>query len=199
MIVGAAYGETEEASYIESDLYIEAPLAARVSVVSNHWVQTVSTFEGVDTRVQSDVNLKYRLLRSDHGVVAIQGGAVWDSRAAGECGEYGGDVRLLGGLSSHNGRFFANLEGGARVQGADCIHAKYDLALGWKPVRRFMALAEVFVDDDLTYGESFKAQASLVGFSREGRGLQLGVRVGVDGNDVIEPLILLRYWSAPRR
>lgn len=198
-IVGAAYTETDEVSIIETDLHIEAPVGRRVSVVANHWAETVAGFEGSDTRVQSDLLVKYRLLRGERSVLSVQGGGVWDSRASGDCGEYGGDLRLLGGASTRRGHFFANAEGGVRVQGVDCVHAKYDLTLGWKPLNRAIFLAEIFADDDLSYGQSIKAQLSGVVFARDGRGLQLGARVRVDVDDVIEPTIIVRYWSALRR
>lgn len=198
-IVGAAYGETEEASIVETDLFIEAPLNSRVSVVANHWSETVTTFIGSDTHNESVVAGKYRLLHGDRSVVSIQAGVLWDSRAVGDCGEWGGETRLLGGVASRGGHLFATAELGARVQGNDCIHARYDLTLGVKPHKRLLGLAQIFVDDDLTYGESFKAQASVVAFERNGRGVQLGVRVRIDGNDVIEPTLLLSYWSALRR
>ncbi|MDZ4776326.1 MAG: hypothetical protein SGJ23_06025, partial [Alphaproteobacteria bacterium] len=43
-IVGAAYTETDEFSIIETELFIEAPLGGRVSVVANHWSQTTTDF-----------------------------------------------------------------------------------------------------------------------------------------------------------
>ena len=198
-IVGAAYGETEEASTVETDLFIEAPLNSRISVVASHWSQTVTTFDGTETRNESVLSGKYRLLRGDRSVVSVQSGVVWDSRASGACGEWGGEARVLAGAATRGGRFFATGELGARSQGSDCIHARYDLTLGVKPHRRILGLAQVFVDDDLTYGESLKAQASVVAFERNGRGVQLGVRMRLDAGEFIEPTILLSYWSALRR
>lgn len=57
-IVGAAYTETEEGSIVETDLHIEAPVGRRALVVANHWAETVTGFDGSDTRVQSDLLLK---------------------------------------------------------------------------------------------------------------------------------------------
>jgi hypothetical protein len=145
------------------------------------------------------VSGKYRVLSGDRSVVSVQSGVIWDSAPGGECGEWGGDARLLAGAATTGGRYFASAELGARVQGDDCVHARYELTLGAKPHRRLLGLAQVFMDDDLTYGETLKAQASLVAFERSGRGLQLGVRVQFDGNGDIEPTILLSYWSALRR
>jgi hypothetical protein len=150
-------------------------------------------------RYQSDVALKYRVLRGDRSVVSVQAGGLWDSRAAGDCQEYGGEFRLLGGASSMGGRTFVNAEAGLRAQGTGCLRARYDLTLGVKPTPRVLGLAQLFVDDDLKFGESLKAQASVVAFERTGRGLQLGVRVRVHGNDVIEPTLVIGYWSALRR
>lgn len=197
--MSAAYAETDEASIYETDLFIEVPLGARVSVVANHWSQIANTFEGSSTRNESVLSGKYRLMSGDRSVVSLQSGIVWDSGAAGECGEWGGDARVLAGAATRGGRYFASAELGARVQGNDCVHARYELTLGAKPHKRILGLAQVFVDDDLTYGETLKAQASLVAFERSGRGLQLGVRVRFDGNDVIEPTLVLSYWSALRR
>lgn len=198
-IAGAAYTETDEASIIETELFIEAPLGGRVSVVANHWSETASTFDGTETRSESVVSGKYRVLSGDRSVVSLQSGVVWDSAASGGCGEWGGEGRVLAGAATKGGRYFASVEAGARIQGEDCVHARYELTLGAKPHRRVLGLAQVFVDDDLAYGETLKAQASLVVFERSGRGLQLGVRVRFDGNDVIEPTIVLSYWSALRR
>lgn len=198
-IVGAAYTETDEFSIVETELFIEAPLGARVSVVANHWSQTTTDFDGTRTRNESVVSGKYRLLSGDRSVTSVQSGVIWDSAASGECGEWGGDARLLAGAATKGGRYFASAELGARVQGNECVHARYELTLGAKPYRRLLSLAQIFVDDDLTYGETLKAQASLVAFERSGRGLQLGVRVQFDGDDFIEPTVLLSYWSALRR
>ncbi len=198
-IVGAAYGETEEASTVETVLFIEAPLNARVSVVANHWSQTVTTFDGTDTRNESVLAGKVRVLRGDRSVVSVQGGVVWDSRADGDCGEWGGEARLLAGAASRGGKYFVSGELGARAQGNDCIHARYDLTVGVKPHRRLLALAQVFVDDDLTYGETLKTQVSAVVFERNGRGVQLGLRMRLDAGEFIEPTILLSYWSPLRR
>ncbi|KAF0180986.1 MAG: hypothetical protein IV086_17555 [Hyphomonadaceae bacterium] len=198
-IVGAAYGETEEASTVETDLFIEAPLNSRISVVANHWSQTVTTFEGTETGNESVLSGKYRLLRGDRSVVSVQGGVVWDSRASGECGEWGGEARLLVGAATRSGRVFVSGELGARTQGNDCVHARYDLTVGVKPHRRLLGLVQVFVDDDLIYGETLKAQASAVVFERNDRGVQLGVRMRLDAGEFIEPTILLSYWSALRR
>lgn len=198
-IAGVAYTETEEASIVETELFIEAPLGARISVVANHWSETRTDFEGTETRNESVVSLKYRLLSGDRSVVAAQSGVIWDSRAAGECGEWGADTRLLAGAATRSGRYFATAELGARVQGEDCIHSRYEFTLGAKPHRRILGLAQIFVDDDWRYGETVKAQASLVAFERSGRGVQLGVRVQFDGKDDIEPTLVLSYWSALRR
>lgn len=198
-IAGAAYTETDEASIVETELFIEAPLARGISVVANHWSETVSSFEGTDTRNESVVSIKYRLRQGERSVVSLQSGAIWDSRAAGDCGEWGGETRLLAGAGSRSGRYFASAELGLRVQGEDCLRGRYDLTFGAKPHRRVLALAQVFLDDDLRYGETLKAQASVVGFGSRGRGLQLGVRVRFGDKDDIEPTILLGYWSALRR
>lgn len=198
-IVGAAYTETDEVSIVETELFIEAPLAARISVVANHWSQTATDFEGTNTRNESVVSIKYRVMSGDRSVLAVQTGAVWDSRAAGDCGEWGGESRLLAGAATRGGRFFVSAEAGARVQGEDCVRARYDFTLGAKPHKRLLGLAQVFLDDDLRYGETLKAQASLVAFERGGRGLQLGVRVRIEEEEVIEPTLLLSYWSALRR
>lgn len=64
-IIAAAYGETDEASTVETDLFIEAPLNSRISVVANHWSQTVTTFGSTETRNESVLSGKYRLLRGD--------------------------------------------------------------------------------------------------------------------------------------
>lgn len=106
---------------------------------------------------------------------------------------------MLAGASTRGGRFFATGGIGARAQGHDCIHARYDLTLGVKPHSRVLGLAQVFVDDDLTFGETLKAQASVVAFERNGRGVQLGVRMRLDAGEFIEPTVLLSYWSALRR
>lgn len=198
-IVGAAYTETEEASIVETDLHIEAPLHRTISVVANHWSETVSDFDGSHTEMESELALKYRLWRGDRSALAAQGGVVWSSEASQGCQEYGASTGLLAGVSTRGGRYFANLEGGVRVLGQDCIHGRYDLTVGWKPTERAMFLAQVFADDDLSYGDTVKAQISAVVFARDGQGLQIGGRVRVDVDHVIEPTIIVRYWSALRR
>jgi len=59
--------------------------------------------------------------------------------------------------------------------------------------------AQVFVGDDLQYVEKVEFQACLIAFERIGWGPQLGARLRIEDSTVIEPTILLRYWTALRR
>ncbi len=136
--------------------------------------------------------------RTGRIALALQGGVTWRSEVETGCPDVGGELRALAGRSSARGRVFLNGEAAYRYANA-CTHVRYEVTAGWRPGERWLGLGQIFVDDDLRFGETIKAQATLVHFNGRGRGLQISARVRVQDGDVIEPTLILGYWSAKRR
>jgi hypothetical protein len=130
--------------------------------------------------------------------LAVQASTTYVSAPTVEgCDRWGGEARALAGIASTGGRSFANVEAAYRYS-PGCNHARYELTGGYRPGGRWLTLAQAFVDDDLNFAETIKAQATIVRFTESGRGVQFSLRFRVDDGAVIEPTLILGYWSRPR-
>ena len=125
----------------------------------------------------------------------MQAGAVWRSDPSGECSETGAEARWLGGAAfGPEQRGFVNVEAAARSFDGGCQGGLYELSLGYRPNDEWMGMAQVFVDDSNGDDETVRAQLTLVRFGEDGRGLQVGVRARLDGDDA-EPALVLGFWG----
>lgn len=189
------YSRDDEIGTIESDIYTEKTLTSRLALVGH----TFYSEDGLgEERDEADLGVKVLGYRTDRIALALQGGVTWRSETEPACPDVGGEIRGLAGRSSASGKTFLNGEAAYRYANG-CSHARYEVTAGWRPNDTWLALGQVFIDDDLRYGETIKAQASLVRFTTRGRGLQISARIQVQDGDVIEPTIILGYWSAKRR
>lgn len=144
---------------------------------------------------EGDAAVKVSLWRGPRLALAAQLGPTYTTAPTVEgCDRWGGEARALAGAASRNGRSFANIEAAYRYS-PGCSHVRYELTGGYQPSARWLALGQVFVDDDLAYGDTVKLQAGLVRFAKSGRGVQLSVRMRVDDGGVTEPTLLVGYWS----
>ena len=191
------YGRDDEGvATLESDVFAETPIGSRYALVG-HTLNTRDTLG--QQRDEADIDAKVAAYRGRRLALALQTGVTWRAEPLDGCGEVGGEARALAGLSSRSGRSFVNGEAAIRVASGGCAHVRYELTAGLRRNARWLGLGQIFVDDDLAFGETIKAQASLVRFSRKGRGLQLSLRLRVDDGAVTEPTLILGYWSAARR
>lgn len=189
--------DDEGVATLESDVYGEVPFGRHFALVG-HTFNTRNTLG--EQRDEADIDLKVATFRGRRTALALQAGVTWRADPTDGCSDVGAEVRALAGRSSKSGRSFLNAEAAVRADGdGGCAHARYELTAGMRPNARWLRLAQVFVDDDLEFGQTVKAQASLVRFTRKGRGLQLSLRFRVDDGAVTEPTLILGYWSAARR
>ncbi len=190
-------GARDEAPVLESQLYLEAPVAERVSLVARPWIENGETVGDEGWRAEVEGGVKAALLRTSNAAVAVQASAVWRSDPDLGCGEGAGEIRALGGMSFASGRGFLNAETAARVHDGGCPAGRVDLTLGYRPAPRWLGMAETFVFAPEGREAAVKAQFSLVRFSERGSGVQLGVRVRLDGEDA-EPALVVAFWGRPR-
>ncbi len=196
-----AAGERSDALYYESGVYNEAPIDEKSAAVFSTWVGSGAGSGPDGWRADAVLGWKRALLRTDFSVVAVQAGAVWRSDPADGCGEGGAELRWLGGRGfGEQGRGFVNLEIAARVMEGGCGATRLDLTAGYRPRANWLAMAEVFTDEP-QWGEqdgdmAVKAQVTLVRFNDEGRGVQVGFRVRLDGDEP-EPAFVLSFWVRP--
>ncbi|MGE3142357.1 MAG: hypothetical protein AB7L65_03470 [Hyphomonadaceae bacterium] len=194
-----AIGAREDgAAYVETQYYWERPLTPRRALIIRPWLQTEKSARETLTRGEVQIAAKAIVAQTRRTVTAVQASALWRSDPAPGCSEGGGEARMLGGLSSEDGRAFANAEIGARFAAGGCTDGRFDLTLGYRPGGRWLALAETFTDQPYEGAASVKAQLSLVRYLRSGAGVQFGARVRVDGGGE-EGALVLAFWGAPRR
>jgi len=189
--------ERDGGAVLESQLYLEAPVGERVSLVGRPWLENGATVGEEGWRAEVEGGVKAALLRTSNAAVAVQASAVWRSDPDFGCGEGAGEVRALGGVSFADGRGFANAETAARLHDGGCPAGRVDLTLGYRPAPRWLGMAETFVFAPEGREAAVKAQFSLVRFSEGGAGFQLGVRVRLDGDEP-EPALVLAFWGRPR-
>lgn len=189
-------GQREDgAVYYEAAGYYEHPLNRGTSLVFAPWsAYDPETIEG--WRGEATLSAKRVMFRHDGTVVALQGGALWISNPNEGCSEGGAEARILAGRPV-GARAFVNVEAAARVLEGGCESQRLDLTAGYHAGRNWLALGQVFLDAPQDGEESVKAQLTLVRFTRNGRGFQLGVRARIDGDDA-EPALVLGLWRGPR-
>lgn len=190
-----AAGQRDELSYFESSAYIEAPVGEDWGVVATPWLQqNYDTEDG--WRGEATLGVK-RVWAMEGGALALQAGALWWSHPEQGCSEGGIEVRALAGRD-FDGGVFVNAEAAASTLEGGCSGERFDLTLGQHWGERWMGMAQVFVDGRTgqDYEQNTKLQLSLVHFGNDGGGLQLGLRVRVDGDDP-EPALLLGVWGRP--
>jgi hypothetical protein len=188
------FGERDELSFYESSAYFEAPLDARNAIVVAPWVeQNYDTQDG--WRGEAIVAAKRAVTRNDTGAIAIQLGALWVSHPSEDCGEGGLEARWLAGRSLGPSAF-VNVEVASRVLDGGCGGERLDLTAGLRASENWLALGQVFLDAARDGDESVKAQVTLVRFGESGRGIQIGVRTRLDGDDP-EPSLVFGLWGQP--
>jgi hypothetical protein len=136
-------------------------------------------------------------MRAPRGAMAVQSGVVWRSDPGPGCSEAGAEARWLGGLSlGETGRGFVNLELAARVQEGGCFDQRLDLTAGYRPDRRWLAMAEIFVDAPDGGETEVQGQITFVRFGDDQKGVQFGVRTRLDGG-AQETAFVLGFWGRP--
>lgn len=191
-------GSRDELFYSESSYYVEAPVAEDVSVVVAPWVTTDPYQTGLDA-LHWEVTLagKKATHRGERIVTALQAGVIWNSDPLARCAEAQAEVRWLGGRSIGQ-RSFANVEAAERVGDEGCGGERVDFTLGHRFAEHWLGMAQIFADTPRLGDSSAKAQISFVRFGASGRGLQVGFRARIDGEDA-EPALVLGFWGSGRR
>lgn len=189
-------GERDEITYFETSIYYERPATESVSIVVAPWVTSDTRATELDyARWEVTLAAKTAVLRRPGMVMAVQGGAVWQSDPPNGCAETAAELRWLGGVTfGHADQGFLNLEAAERASEGDCGGERLDLTMGYRPDERWLGMAQVFVDEPRLGDGAVKAQISVVRFWRGGRGLQLGLRARVDG-EAAEPALVLGFWA----
>jgi hypothetical protein len=163
-------------------------------VVFTPWVeQNSDTADG--WRGEAAVGYKRGFSIGERSVAALQASALWVSHPDVDCGEGGLEVRGLAGRSIGQ-RGFVNVEIASRRLEGGCGGERIDLTLGHRPGDDWLMLAQVFVDDAGGPREGVKAQLAIARFGSNGRGLQLGIRARLDGDDA-EPAFTVSLWRRP--
>lgn len=180
----------------ESAAFIEEPLRPDTSVVAAGWFEQ-GYAAGPDLwRGEAALGLKRVVAQRGAAIAAVQGAAFWRSDPPGTCDEGGAELRWLSGTSlGQAGRGFINLDAAARLQSGGCLGRKLDLTAGYRPHEHWLGLGQAFLDAPDDGEHNWKAQFSLVRFTPSGRGLQVGLRVRLDG-DHREPTLVIGWWGA---
>ncbi|MEQ1618626.1 MAG: hypothetical protein ABL883_09825 [Terricaulis sp.] len=187
-------GQRAEQSYFESAGYWEAPVARDWSVVIAPWAEQSYEIEA-GWRGEATLELKHAWIGDAGGALAVQAGAFWSSEPGLSCSEGGAEGRLLLGRSLGENTFF-NVEAAGRLLKGGCSAQKLELTLGYRPDDEWLFMGQLFSDDSDRGDASVKAQFTLVHFGDSGRGLQLGLRGRLDGDDA-EPALVLGFWGRP--
>lgn len=187
-------GQRNEQSYFESAAYWEAPLANDWSLVAAPWVEQSYEIEQ-GWRGEAIAGVKHAWTGEGGGALALQAGAFWASEPGPQCSEGGAEARVLVGRKLGE-RFFVNAEAAGRVLEGGCAGQRLDLTLGYRPSGDWLVMGQVFTDAPDFGEDSVKAQLTLVRFGENGRGIQLGLRARLDGDDA-EPALVLGLWGRP--
>ncbi|MEZ5996177.1 MAG: hypothetical protein R3C25_10515 [Hyphomonadaceae bacterium] len=187
-------GARDGVSFAESSAYWEVPTGEDDAFVAAPWVETnYDTEDG--WRAETTIGVKHAVSRSERGVSAVQAGALWVSHPQEGCGEGGAEVRWLAGRSVGETGFL-NVEAAGRALSGGCEGARLDVTAGYRPGSNWLGMAQLFVDAPLDGRDALRAQLTLVHFGEEGRGLQVGIRGRIDGEEV-EPALVIAVWGRP--
>ncbi|MEJ0061282.1 MAG: hypothetical protein WDM79_17705 [Terricaulis sp.] len=190
----AGYGD--EGQFAESAVYWEIPADETFALVAGSWVEDNAAASEEGWRAEATVALKAALIRNNRGAMAVQGGIVWRSEPGERgCSEAGAEARWLGGVSFGETNF-VNLELGARIQDGGCLDQRLDLTAGYRPSPRWLAMAEIFVDEPDGGDSKVQGQITLVRFGDDDKGVQFGVRTRLDGK-AQETAFVLGFWGRP--
>jgi hypothetical protein len=180
---------------VDSSLYLEVPFAEHWSFVATPWFE--QNYDTVDGWRGEGVLGAKRVWSGEEGAFALQAGAYWQSHPDQDCGEGGVELRGLLGRNLGGGTF-VNIEAAGSVLEGGCGGERLDLTLGRRWGEHWLGLAQVFGDwrAGEGYEDNVKMQLSLVRLGEGGRGLQLGLRARLDGDDA-EPAVILGFWGRP--
>lgn len=185
-------GQRDELPFYEGSGYWEFNAGEHNALVISEWVE--QNYDSEDGwRAEAVIGLKRAVFADDDIVVAVQIGALWNSHPGGDCGEGGAEFRLLGGRAFGESGFF-NVEAASRGLDGGCSGERLDLTAGYRPAENWLAMGQVFLDAPRDGEATVKAQLTAVRFSRSGRGLQVGLRARLDGDDP-EPTLVLGWWG----
>lgn len=192
----SGYGQRNGVQVSDSEIYIERPIARRAAWVAQPRLETAEDLPD-GWRAEAALGVKAQLLRRRDSVMAAQAAALWRSEADPGCGSGGAEARLLAGRSAREGARFVNIEAAYQLYEGGCGRRRLDLTAGARRGERWMGLAQTFVDEAEGDG-AVRAQLSVVRFRGEGRGVQVGVRMRVDGA-AREPMLVVALWSPAER
>lgn len=206
-VVSSISGQRDDGAFSEFDVYWEDGLTTRFDGVLNVHLQLDEKYDaptgpGVQTpRIEPSGELlagaKMVIRERPGSVISAQAGLLGIAGLKDECGDVGAEARVLAGVA--RGGFFADTQGAYRVRSGGCPSAKLDITAGWEPNERWMGLAQTFVDVDPRYDPVVKLQLSLVRFSENGKGWQIGVRVRADEAGQDERALVVGRWRAPHK
>jgi len=188
-------GESEGFTFVELSGYVEAPAARDTSVVVSTWMQRNADPAEV-WRGEATLAAKHVVYRSGRGaIVALQAGALWNSRPQEGCSEGGAEVRaLLGRGIGRTG--FVNVEAATRALEGGCESERLDLTVGYRPGENWLAMGQLLLEAPREGDEILRAQVTLVNFRPSGRGIQVGLRTRVDGG-AQETALVVGLWGRP--
>lgn len=192
VITSVGVGARGDVRVTESATHGEQPLSETSALVLTSWTEHAPDLER-GWRAEAVFAAKRVLLRGQGRVMAVQGGAYWQSDAPAGCGEGGVEARWLGGASFGATRFL-NLEAAGRFLDGGCSRLRLDVTAGIRPRPNWLALGQVFYDAPEHGAATVRAQAGLARFNAAGRGIQAALRIRLDGGDA-EPALVLSYWA----
>lgn len=195
-IVTTGYGQRADGvQVVESDIYLEEPFSRRASwVVQPRFENATDLPDG--WRGEASAGVKAQLLRRRDAVVAAQAAALWRSEPDAGCGGGGGEIRGLGGRSWEEGTRFVNIEAAYQLYEGGCGRRRAEISAGVRSRERWMGLGQAFVDETEERA-TVRAQVSVVRFGAEDRGVQVGLRLRVDGSER-EPMLVVGLWRRAR-
>lgn len=179
---------------VETEIFLEEPISRRVSWVVQPRLESAQDLPD-GWRSEAAAGVKAQIARRRDTVMAAQASALWRSESDPGCGAGGGEARVLAGRSANAGRF-VNIEAAYQVYEGGCERRRLDLTAGARPRENWLAMAQTFAHE-AEGRTTVRAQMSLVRFGREGRAVQVGLRMRVDGRER-EPMLVVGLWSPTR-
>lgn len=173
----------------ETDLFREVGWPrSRVGIASNlHLRRSAIGAEG-----DGSILVKRAFGGVDGWAAALSAGAVYS--AYGGCVGQGGEARAALGRTfgpSRRPAGFASFEAAYRAAGG-CGGLKTEFTIGYRPEHKWLLLAKAYGDRAVHGTDTLKVQVSAVRFGPR-RGIELGVRVRVNGGDP-EPALIASVW-----